>query len=42
MKSAIEYYKRSMKSQNEYQMQKEVVIKNYRLRVVDAAKDLTD
>lgn len=31
-----------MKSQNEYQMQKEVVIKNYRLRVVDAVKDLTD
>jgi len=24
------------------QMQKEVVIKNYRLRVIDAAKDLTD
>lgn len=42
MKSAIEYYKRSMKSQNEYQMQKEVVIKNYRLRVIDATKDLTD
>ncbi len=42
MKAAIEYYKRSIKSQNEFQMQKEVVIKNYRLRVIDASKDLTD
>ena len=33
MKAAIEYYKRSIKSNNELQIEKEVIIKNYRLRV---------
>ena len=42
MKAAIEYYKRSIKSNNELQIEKEVIIKNYRLRVIDASKDISD
>jgi len=42
MKAAIDYYKRSIKSNNELQIDKEVIIKNYRLRVIDASKDITD
>lgn len=42
MKAAIEYYKRSIKSNNELQIEKEVIIKNYRLRVIDALKDISD
>lgn len=41
MQATIDYYKRSVKTENELNMQKEVIIKNYRLRVVDALKDLT-
>jgi len=41
-KAAIEFWKRAMKSDQELKIQKEIIIKNYRLRVVDAAKDLTD
>jgi hypothetical protein len=41
MQAAIDYYKRSVKTDEELNMMKEVIIKNYRLRVVDASKDLT-
>jgi hypothetical protein len=37
----MDYYKRSIKTDSELKMEKEVIIKNYRLRVVDAAKDIT-
>ena len=41
MKATIDYYKRSVKTEAELNMQKEIIIKNYRLRVVDAKVDLT-
>lgn len=41
MATTIEYYKRSVKTNNELMMEKEIIIKNYRLRVVDARKDIT-
>jgi len=42
MKATIDYYKRSVKTEAELNMQKEIIIKNYRLRVVDAKVDLTE
>ena len=41
-KSTIEYYKRSIKPTEILNQQKEVIIKNYRLRVIDAKVDLTE
>jgi hypothetical protein len=41
MQATIDYYKRSVKTDDELNMQKEVIIKNYRLRVIDGSKDLT-
>ena len=41
MKATLDYYKRSMKTDGEINMEKEIIIKNYRLRVVDAKKDIT-
>lgn len=42
LRAAIDYYKRALKSDNDINIKKEIIIKNYRLRVVDANKDLTD
>ena len=42
MKATIDFYKRSVKPEAELNMRKEIIIKNYRLRVVDANVDLTD
>ena len=42
MKATIEFYKRSVKPEAELNMRKEIIIKNYRLRVVDANVDLTE
>lgn len=42
LRATIDFYKRSVKPEAELNMRKEIIIKNYRLRVVDAAVDLTD
>ena len=42
MKATIDFYKRSVKPEAELNMRKEIIIKNYRLRVVDANVDLTE
>lgn len=42
MRATIDFYKRSVKPEAELNKRKEIIIKNYRLRVVDAAVDLTD
>ncbi len=42
MQATIDYYKRAVKSDTELNAHKEIIIKNYRLRVIDATKDLTD
>ena len=42
MKATIEYYKRSIKPTEILNQHKEVIIKNYRLRVIDAKVDLTE
>lgn len=42
MKATIDFYKRSVKGEGELNKQKEIIIKNYRLRVVDAKVDLTE
>ena len=41
IKACVAYYKRSFKSDEDLAILPEVIIKNYRLRVVDAAKDLS-
>jgi hypothetical protein len=41
MQATIDYYKRAMKTNDELKVDKEIIIKNYRLRVVDANKDIT-
>lgn len=41
MQATIDYYKRSVKTDNELNKEKEILIKNYRFRVVDAAKEIT-
>lgn len=40
MAAALDYYKRSVKTEAELNMVKEIIIKNYRLRLVDALKDI--
>ena len=40
--ATIEYYKRSVKTTDVLDQRKEIIIKNYRLRMVDANKDLTE
>lgn len=42
MKATIDYYKRSIKPTDALNQQKEIIIKNYRLRVIDAKVDLTE
>ena len=42
LKATIDFYKRSVKPEKELNMRKEIIIKNYRLRVVDANVDLTE
>ena len=42
LRATIDFYKRSVKPEAELNMRKEIIIKNYRLRVVDAAVDLTE
>ena len=42
MKATIDYYKRSIKPTDVLNQDKEVIIKNYRLRVIDAKVDLTE
>ena len=42
MRATIDFYKRSVKPEAELNKRKEIIIKNYRLRVVDAAVDLSD
>ena len=42
MRATIDFYKRSVKPEAELNKRKEIIIKNDRLRVVDAAVDLTD
>jgi hypothetical protein len=41
LQATIDYYKRSVKTDNELNKEKEILIKNYRFRVVDAAKEIT-
>ena len=41
-KATIDFYKRSVKPEAELNMKKEIIIKNYRLRVVDAKVDLSE
>jgi hypothetical protein len=41
MQATIDYYKRAVKTNDEMKVDKEIIIKNYRLRVVDATKDIT-
>lgn len=41
-KATIDFYKRSVKPEAELNMKKEIIIKNYRLRVVDANRELSD
>lgn len=42
LQATIDFYKRSVKPEAELNKRKEIIIKNYRLRVVDATVDLTD
>ena len=42
LKATIEFYKRSVKTEAELNKRKEIIIKNYRLRIVDAAIDITE
>ena len=42
LKATIDFYKRAVKDEDELNMQKEIIIKNYRLRIVDAKVDLTE
>lgn len=42
MKATIDFYKRSVKPEAELNMRKEIIIKNYRLRVVDAVVDISE
>lgn len=42
IKATIDFYKRSVKHETELNMKKEIIIKNYRLRIVDANVDLTE
>ena len=42
MKATIDFYKRSVKPEAELNMRKEIIIKNYRLRIVDANVDITE
>jgi hypothetical protein len=41
MQATIDYYKRAVKTNDDLAVHKEIIIKNYRLRVVDGNKDLT-
>lgn len=41
-RAAIAFWKRAIKTEAELGVQKEVIIKNYRLRIVDAHKDLSE
>jgi hypothetical protein len=38
----VDFYKRALKTDDELKENKEIIIKNYRLRVVDANKDITE
>ena len=42
LKATIDFYKRSVKPEAELNMRKEIIIKNYRLRIVDANVDLSE
>jgi hypothetical protein len=42
MKATINYYKRSIKPTDILNQKNEIIIKNYRLRVIDAKIDLTE
>lgn len=42
MRATIDFYKRSVKPESELNKRKEIIIKNYRLRVVDAATELSE
>lgn len=42
MSASLDYYKRSLKEADEMDKNKVIIIKNYRLRLVDANKDITD
>jgi len=37
----LDYYKRSVKNDLELKIEKEIIIKNYRLRLVDGSKDIS-
>ena len=41
-RATIDFYKRSVKPESELNKRKEIIIKNYRLRVVDATTELSD
>lgn len=38
----VNFYKRTVKADHELKMAKEVIIKNYRLQIVDGNKDLSE
>jgi len=40
--ASLDYYKRSLKEADDLDKNKVIIIKNYRLRLVDANKDITD
>ena len=42
MRATIDFYKRSVKPEEELNKKKQIIIKNYRLRLIDAAKDLSE
>lgn len=42
MQVTVDFYKRAIKTDDELKEKKEIIIKNYRLRVVDANKDITE
>jgi hypothetical protein len=42
LQATVDFYKRSVKTEGQLNFEKEVIIKNYRLQVVDASKDITD
>ena len=42
IRATIDFYKRSVKPEAELNKRREIIIKNYRLRLIDAAKDLSD
>ncbi len=42
MQVTVDFYKRALKTDDELKENKEIIIKNYRLRVVDANKDITE